>query len=57
MAQLVSRAQTGSDAEMDRNLEPIIRRALFEAQAAGKNHLTQTEEAVRGVYRRVLQNE
>ncbi len=29
--------------------DAIIRRALAEAQAAGKDHLTQTEEAVRAV--------
>ncbi len=49
MAQLISRAQTGSDAEMDRNLEPLIRRALAEARPAGKDYLMQTEEAVRAV--------
>ncbi len=34
---------------MEPNLQAIIRRALAEAQAAGKDHLTQTEEAVRAV--------
>ena len=34
---------------MDRDLEAIIRRALAEARAAGKDHLTQTEGAVRAV--------
>ncbi len=32
---------------MDESLERIIRRALEEARAAGRDHLTQTEEAVR----------
>ncbi len=49
MAQLISRAQTGSDAEMDRSLEPLIRRAPAEARPAGKDYLMQTEEAVRAV--------
>ncbi len=34
---------------MDRNLENVIRRALADARAAGKDHLTQTEEVVRAV--------
>ena len=34
---------------MDRDLEDVIRRALAESQAAGKDHLTLTEEAVRTV--------
>ena len=32
-----------------RNPETLIRRALAESQAAGKDHLTQTEEAVGAV--------
>ncbi len=32
---------------MDFRLENIIRRALADARAAGGDHLTQTEEAVR----------
>ena len=32
---------------MDAGLENIIRRALEDARAAGRDHLTQTEEAVR----------
>ena len=32
---------------MDRGLENVIRRALADARAAGRDHLTQTEEAVR----------
>ncbi len=34
---------------MDKSLENIIRRALEDARAAGRDHLTQTEEAVRAV--------
>ncbi len=32
---------------MDTSLENIIRRALDDARAKGRDHLTQTEEAVR----------
>ncbi len=32
---------------MDKSIERIIRRALEDARAAGRDHLTQTEEAVR----------
>ena len=32
---------------MDAGLENVIRRALADARAAGQDHLTQTEEAVR----------
>ena len=32
---------------MDEFLDRIIRRALADARAAGRDHLTQTEEAVR----------
>ena len=32
---------------MDVGLENVIRRALADARAAGRDHLTQTEEAVR----------
>ncbi len=32
---------------MDLGLENIIRRALADARAAGRHHITQTEEAVR----------
>ena len=34
---------------MDEGIERIIRRALEEARAAGRDHLTQTELAVRAV--------
>ena len=34
---------------MDDELQEIIRRALDNARAGGKDHLTQTEEAVRTV--------
>ncbi len=34
---------------MDKSLERIIRQALEDARAAGRDHLTQTEEAVRAV--------
>jgi Tfp pilus assembly protein PilP len=34
---------------MEPNLQAIIRRTLAEAQAARKDYLTQTEEAVRAV--------
>ena len=36
---------------MDPDLENVIRQALADAQAAGKDHLSQTEEAVRTVRR------
>jgi TRAP-type C4-dicarboxylate transport system substrate-binding protein len=34
---------------MDDDLQRIIRQALDDAQAAGRDHVTQTEEAVRAV--------
>ncbi len=34
---------------MDPDLDTVIRHALDDARAAGKDHLTQTEEAVRAV--------
>ena len=34
---------------MDPGLDTVIREALEDARAAGKDHLTQTEEAVRSV--------
>ncbi len=34
---------------MDLDLENVIRQALADALAAGKDHLSQTEEAVRAV--------
>lgn len=34
---------------MDTDLDNVIRRTLAEAQAAGKDYLTQTEEVVRAV--------
>ena len=34
---------------MDPDLDKLIRQALEDARAAGKDHLTQTEEAVRAV--------
>ncbi len=36
-----------SHAGMDKSVERIIRRVLEEARARGRDHLTQTEEAVR----------
>ncbi len=36
---------------MDPDLENVIRQALGDALAAGKDHLSQTEEAVRAVLR------
>ena len=36
---------------MDPDLENVIRQALDEARAAGKDHLSQTELAVRAVQR------
>ncbi len=33
---------------MDAGLENVIRRALEDARAAGRDHLTHSEEAVRG---------
>jgi hypothetical protein len=39
----------GSDTDMEPNLQAIIRRALAEARAEGKDYLTQTEETVRAV--------
>ncbi len=36
---------------MDRDLENVIRQALGDALAAGKDHLSQTELAVRAVQR------
>ncbi len=33
----------------DDHLDPFIRRTRAESQAVGKDHLTQTEEAVRAV--------
>ncbi len=35
---------------MDPGLDTVIRQALADARAAGKDHLTQTEEAVRAVF-------
>lgn len=34
---------------MKHDLDTVIRQALADAQAAGRNHLTQTEVAVRAV--------
>ncbi len=34
---------------MDQSLDRIIRRVLEEARAKGRDHMTQTEEAVRAV--------
>ena len=34
---------------LDPDLDTVIRQALADARAAGKDHLTQTEEAVRAV--------
>ncbi len=36
---------------MDPDLENVIRQALEDAQAAGKDHMGQTEHAVRAVQR------
>ena len=38
-----------SDAGMDKSVERIIRRVLEDARAKGRDHLTQTELAVRAV--------
>ncbi len=35
--------------ELDKSVERIIRRVLEDARAAGRDHLTQTELAVRAV--------
>ena len=40
-----------SHARMDPDLENVIRQALGDAQAAGRDHLGQTELAVRAVQR------
>ena len=42
-------AMPGTTMRIDDHLDPLIHRALAEAQAAGKDHLTQTEEVVRAV--------
>ena len=42
---MVLRFHTG----MDPGLETVIRQALADAQAAGRDHLTQTQIAVRAV--------
>ncbi len=41
--------QVRSHTPMDPDLENVIRQALEDAQAAGKDHLSQTELAVRAV--------
>ncbi len=41
--------QVRSQTPMDPDLENVIRQALEDAQAAGKDHLSQTELAVRAV--------
>ncbi len=41
----------GSHTHMDPDLENVIRQALGDALAAGKDHLSQTELAVRAVQR------
>ncbi len=38
-----------SHAGMDKSIERIIRRVLEEVRSKGRDHLTQTEEAVRAV--------
>ncbi len=43
--------QERSHAHMDPDLENVIRQALGDALAAGKDHLSQTELAVRAVQR------
>ena len=43
------RLGSGIYAGTEPDLQAIIRRALAEAQAAGKDYLTQTEETVRAV--------
>ncbi len=40
---------------MEPNLQAIIRRALADAQAAGNDHLTQTEKTVRAVLQAFLE--
>jgi len=42
-------AQTRSDAEMNRDLENVIRQTLADARAAGHDHVSQTEFTVRAV--------
>ena len=42
-------AATALSCYMDMNIERIIRRVLEEARGKGRDHLTQTEEAVRAV--------
>ena len=39
----------GGAVTMDDDLQRVIRQALYDARAAGRDHLTQTEEAVRAV--------
>ncbi len=38
-----------SNTAMDKSLERVIRRVLEEAREKGRDHITQTEEAVRAV--------
>ncbi len=46
-AGLFFRPRPRSHTGMDKSIERIIRRALEDARAKGRDHLTQTEEAVR----------
>ena len=46
---LLASRQVRSHTAMDPDLENVIRQALEDAQAAGKDHLSQTELAVRAV--------
>ena len=48
-ARLRPEAVPRSDADMDKSIERIIRRVLEDACAKGRDHLTQTELAVRAV--------
>ncbi len=48
---LLTSRQVRSHTTMDPDLENVIRQALTDAKAAGKDHLSQTELAVRAVQR------
>ncbi len=46
---LFFRAGSRSHTGMDPDLENVIRQALADAEAAGRDHVAQTEQAVRAV--------
>ncbi len=48
---LAASRQVRSQTHMEPDLENVLRQALGDALAAGKDHLSQTEEAVRAVQR------